>query len=33
MRERGLVEARKPITNAKKAKKTSTEKWSYKDFK
>jgi nucleolar protein 53 len=32
LRERGIVEARNPITNVKKAKKTSTEKWSYKDF-
>ncbi|KAI5820935.1 ribosome biogenesis protein Nop53/GLTSCR2 [Pyronema omphalodes] len=33
LRERGLVEGRTPIIYAKKAKKQTTEKWSYKDFK
>ncbi|KAA8895510.1 ribosome biogenesis protein Nop53/GLTSCR2 [Sphaerosporella brunnea] len=32
LRERGMVEARKPVV-ARKVKKTATEKWSYKDFK
>ncbi|KAL9113078.1 MAG: hypothetical protein Q9227_002690 [Pyrenula ochraceoflavens] len=29
----GKIEARRPVTQPKKAKKTYTEKWSYKDFK
>jgi len=33
LRERGIVEGRTPIIYAKKAKRSSTEKWSYKDFK
>ncbi|KAF8254184.1 P60-like protein [Wilcoxina mikolae CBS 423.85] len=33
LRERGIVEARTPITFAKQAKRSMTEKWSYKDFK
>ena len=32
MMVRGKVEARKPVQQAKKAKKTYTEKWTYKDF-
>jgi nucleolar protein 53 len=28
----GKVEARKPITQPKKARRTYTEKWTYKDF-
>ena len=30
---RGKVETRKPITQAKKARRKATEKWSYKDWK
>lgn len=29
---RGKIEARKPITQPKKAKRTMTEKWTHKDF-
>ena len=31
--ERGLLEARAPIVHAKKARRSVTEKWSFKDFK